>query len=218
MKSAVFLFFVIFLFNSCQPLSLDDEEGRGRDFKIDPAKGKENFKLPNLKGISGKEIVKKAIKEDCTKYRNSANFSILGDISPSKPLQNCLAKAIDEGLKPLCEDEEKAKELKRYYEKEGDEQAVREVEEYLFELEEIKYQTTEDIYFMADEFYDQCEEWNDEIEDYIDGGQANSIAERLMSRGGKLLVSSECHGFRRVLDSKARTACRNLDFSKIRRK
>ena len=95
--------------------------------------------------------------------------------------------------------------------------AFREVEAYLFELEDIKYQTTEDIYLMADEFYDQCEEWNDDIDEDIDEN-ANSVLERLLGRGGKLLVSSECHGFRRVLDSKARTACRNLDFSKIRRK
>ena len=89
MKSIILLVFVISLFNACKPVSLDDEEGKT---KADRAKGRENFELPDLKDISGKEVVKKAIKEDCTKYRNSASFSIFGDISPFKQLQKLLSQ------------------------------------------------------------------------------------------------------------------------------
>ena len=220
MKSTFLLFFAIFLLGSCKPVSLNENDRNPR--LTDLARGKNNFSLQNLKDISGKEIAKK-VSEDCTKYKNSNSFSILGDLSPFKKLQNCLAKAIDEGLKPLCEQEEQAKELKKYYEDRRDREAVKEVEEYLVDLEEIKYDTAEEIYIMSDEFYSQCEELKESLDKGIDRREhkkqnfGNSVLD-FLSRMGNVAVSSECNGFTRLLDSKARTACKTFDFSKINRR
>ncbi|MDE0091694.1 MAG: hypothetical protein OXN83_00220 [Oligoflexia bacterium] len=207
MRFITLVFFIIFIFSSCNPLSLDENgEGRRRDTTpFDPAKGTDNFSFPDLKDISGSEIIDKVMKFECANYRNARSFSIFGDISPFKKIQNCLAKAIDEGLKPLCEDEEKAKRLKEYHENRNDYDAVREVEEYLADLEEIKYDSTEEIFIMADEFYDQCTEWEDEIQEDIDE-KANSMLEKFLGRAGKLVTRTECQGFTRLLDSKARKA------------
>ena len=220
MKTIILLFCAIFLLNSCKPLSLDDEDGRDRDFEVDPAKGKENFSLPDLTDISAEEIVNKSMSGNCGDYRNASSFSIFGDKSPFKKAQNCLAKALDESLGPLCEDEKKAKQLLRIYEKERDEVAVQEVEEYLNDLEEIKYDTAEEIYYMADGFYEQCEEWDNEWEDEIDEAKEKDRRwyNKLLKRAGKMVVSTECQGFRRIADSRGRNPCLNIDFSRVERK
>ena len=215
MKPIISLLFVIFLFNSCNPLSLDEDERRKRDFKTDPAKGKTNYTPEDLKEISAEELLKKAFKEDCSKYKNVTSFSIFGDKLPIKALQNCLAKALDESTKEICIEEAKAKELKRHYEKRGEDQGVREMEEHLAEIEDIKYEVTEDIYSMADEVYDQCEELRDEIDAEMEE-KANTVFEKFLGRSGKFLVTSECQGFRRILDSRGRNPCRSLSLSKIR--
>ena len=216
MKAIILLFCAIFLISSCKPLSLDDDE----NFQVDPAKGKENFHIPDLTDITAKEIVNKSMSEDCSKYRNASSFSLFGNNSPTKALQNCLAKALDDGLGPLCEDEKKAKQLLRIYEKERDDEGVREVEDYLNDLEKIKYDTAEEIYFMADGFDEICEEWDSEWEDELDEAKAEDrhLLNKLLIRGGKMITSTECQGFRRIADSRGRNPCLLVDFSRLERK
>ena len=207
------LFFVIFLFSACNNFFTKDN---GKGSKVDPAKGEEDFNPQKIKPISAEEVLKNAFKGDCAKYKNVASFSIFGDKLPIKALQNCLAKALDESTKEVCIEEANAKEAKKYYEKRGDDQAVREMEEHLAELEEIKHEVTEDIYSMADEVYNLCEDVRNEIDDAMEE-RANSIVERFLGRTGKFLVTSECKGFSRILDSRGRNPCRNFDFSKMRK-
>ena len=220
MKTIILLFCAIFLLSSCQQFSLTDENEGEQDFKLDPAKGKENFTIPDLTEISSSEIVDKSLSGDCGEYRNASSFSLLGKNSPFKKAQNCLAKALDDGLRPLCEDEKKAKELLRIYEKERDDLAVREVEEYLKDLEEIKYDTADEIYYLADTFYDTCAELDGDWDDELDEAKREdrNWINKLFIRGGKMLTSSECQGFRRIADSRGRNPCRNVDFSRLERK
>ena len=219
MKLIGLLFFTFFLISSCNPLDLDEKgdrrdlRDRRSDFKIDPAKGKENFTFPDLKDISGSEVIDKT-KKGCENYKTSF-VSILGKYSITKPLASCIAKAIDDGLAPLCEDEEKAEELLKYYEKERDEVGIAEVEDYLYELEDLKYETADEIYYMADQVYDQCEEWEEDMDDGIE--DEDDDLQRFLRRAGKFITSSECSGLRRSIDHKARTVCKNFDFSKLDR-
>ena len=222
MKSTASLFFIAFFLSSCNPLNLDDKEGRERNFKVDPAEGKRNFTFPDLEGISGSEIVNKSMSESCANYRNASSFSIFGDKSPSKALQNCLAKAMDDSLRPLCEDEKKAKKLKRIYEEDRNYELAEEMEEYLYDLEETKQDTANEIYFMADQFYDQCAEWEDDLEEELDlkdeiKSDAKRLFEKFAVRGAKFLVSSECQGFSRVLDSRGRNPCISIDLYRLER-
>ena len=214
MRIITLLFCTAILSSSCNPLSLTEErDKRDRNpLSIDTAKGKDNFTFPELKDISAGEIISKA-KKNCKDYKTSF-FSVLGKHSLTRPIANCIAKAIDEGLKPLCEDEQKAKELLRYYERKDNEAGIAETEEYLADLEELKYETTDEIYYMADIVYDQCEEWEEDQEQGIE--DEDDTLQKFLRRAGKFLTASECGGLRRSIDHKARTVCKNLDFSKLK--
>ena len=212
MKSIILLSFVFLLMNSCNPLSLDEsDKNRKRDFKIDQAEGKKEFSLPDIKDISGSEVFQKTQKS-CKDYETPF-VSILGKGSLTRPIANCIAKALDEGLKPLCDQEEEARKALKYYEEQGDKTAIAETEEYLLDLEDLKYDTAEEIYALADVIDDQCDDWKDRQDKGIDN--ENKSGQKFLRRIGKFLTTSECGGLLRSIDHKARTVCRNLDISKI---
>ena len=196
------VFFTVF---SCTPISLDDKK-RG----VDRGVGERNFNVPGLKNISLDELRKKTLdRENCFNYQPCPGFSLLGKLSPSRPLQNCVCKALDEGLKPLCEEEAAAKELLKQYQNRRDRKGAEDVEEYLAELEIVKYEFVDEIYGIADEFDELEETALDEIEDRGKYDVTNILM--------RLGVKSELGSFTRTLDSKARTACRGqLDLSKIK--
>ena len=167
MKALSFLFLSIVFFSltSCNPFSLDDS----KEGKRDSAEGQKDFKPhPELKELDLKELKDKVFDGDCTKYKDHSTFSIFGKASPTQPLRNCIAKAVDEGLKPICEQEKQAKELLDHYTNQRNKAGVEETEEYLLSLEEAKYEMVDYIYEIADEFDKIAEDALDEINDHKD--------------------------------------------------
>ena len=213
MKSIIFLSFVFLLASSCNPLNMDDNKERKP--KIDLGEGKKEFSLPDLKDISELEKAAGESKKNCSDYETPF-VSILGKYSITGPIARCIAKALDEGLKPLCDQEEAAEKALQHYKKEGNEQGIAETEQYLNDLEDLKYDTAEEIYTMADVVDEQCEELLDDQEKGIDDAEKNWA--KFVRRIGKLATSSECGGLRGSIDHKARTVCRNFDISKIGRR
>ena len=215
MKIITLLFFSALLISSCNPLDLNEDgkkRDRKNDFRIDDVPGKDSFSLPNLRDISGAEVVK-STEKDCKDYKTPF-VSVLGKASIARPIANCIAKAIDEGLAPLCEDEEKAKKLLEYYEKENNDRGIEEVEEYLADIDDLKYDTADEIYLLADDIFDQCEEWDEDIKAEIEA--EDDWGDKLLRRTLKFVTNSECQGLRRSMDHKARTVCKNLNFSKLK--
>ena len=177
----------------------------------DISEDKNEFCLPNLKDISGSEVFQKTQKS-CKDYETPF-VSILGKGSLTRPIANCIAKALDEGLKPLCDQEEEARKALKYYEEQGDKTAIAETEEYLLDLEDLKYDTAEEIYALADVIDDQCDDWKDRQDKGIDN--ENKSGQKFLRRIGKFLTTSECSGMRQSIDYKVRATCKNFpDFQK----
>jgi len=196
---------------SCTPIDLNSKKKR-----VDRGVGEKDFDFPKLRNISLDELEKTLDRESCFSYQPCPSFSLLGTMSPGRGVRNCLCKAIDQGLKPLCDEEAKAKELLRYYQDKKDKEGIEDVEEDLRELESVKYNFSESIYEMADEINDLGERALDQIEKEREEEEVEGF-DFLWLTVRNLSVNSEFGSFTRVLDSKARLACRDsLDFSKIK--
>lgn len=216
--SIFFLFFISLNLSSCNPFGLDDDRPvitRDRD----RAEGERKFKLPDIKDIDLEEVRSKVFEGNCAEYKNAHSFSLLGDKSPLKDIRNCMAKAVDEGLKPLCDHEKELEYALEYYEKKRDRDKMEEIEELLIEVEESKYDMADELYAMADEFDEIQNELLDDVDEAFEDENDLSIFETILRGGTKIVTRAEIGGFTRVLDSRARRACAGqLDFSKIRKR
>ena len=205
-----FVFTVIFLFIACEGFDLDN--GRDRSPKKDSAKGSPVFELPEIEDLN--EV--RENKDECSNYENHTSRSVfLGKNSWANPIVNCIAYNVDNGLKPLCEAEELAKEA---LSKTRDDYYAEEIEIYLDELEYEKELFVDYIYDLADPVYDYCANVEDVIDDEIDEiRDSNSrIAGTLVGLGADVLINSECRRIYRVMESKANLACINLDFTSFK--
>lgn len=209
------IFFVSILFLSlsqCKPFSLDDENGN-RDKDKD---GKISDRLRDIDlSETGKDLL-----EDCTTHAHHVDFSL---IPGNKELQNCLSKAIDDGLKPLCDRE---KELKELLKNPGDNDRD-EIETELEIIEEEKYILTDDIYAIADTFDDLANEVGSRLGDRIDrqvdkadakDNWAKALGFEVVGVFTDMAITTELDSYTRLVDSKARRACSTINFSKIRSK
>lgn len=212
MKTLKFLFLFVLL-ASCQPLSLDKDRGDGEG-RRDEARGEKDFKLPNIEDIGLDEIRKKANSENCDEYDKHTCHSLVGKFSPLRPFRNCFAKALEESLKPTCELENQYKEALEYYEDEGDRDKVEEIESGLGDIEEQKYEVTDELYLIADEFDKLTEDMIGDIDDKEEEA-GNSIFEKFLAGGARVVTRTEVGSFTRCLDARARRLCSNIDFSKI---
>lgn len=211
MKKLLFLFVVSFGVTSCLPLSTPKKD-RDRDEYRDDAQGEPDYELPDIIDLEDPNEIIRQAKDNCEEY-DIPNPSIFGDLSITLPIRRCIAKAIDEGLKPICDQEREAKELLEYYEDQGDHRAVEELELYLHDLDEVKYDFVDQIYLMADDTHDLVEE----LEDKIDDESEDDLLETLKNTGLRLFVRSELSSITQILDHKANLACRGqIDFDKVR--
>lgn len=207
MKFFSFILFAIFAFSSCGPINLDDKRSRRKAGDSDDAGGE--LKLPTLKDIDLSETRRNL--KGCRNHKNYSSFSSLG---VTGGLQNCLAKALDDGLAPLCEETKKTNELIDHYEDEGDDESVEALEDHLLELEEMKYELADEIYAIADEFEKIEGKFEDKIAE--DEDEDDSISGVFIRGGLRIFNVSEVGGFRRVLDSRAKRACgRQIDLKRI---
>ncbi|MCY4321532.1 MAG: hypothetical protein OXC37_03890 [Bdellovibrionaceae bacterium] len=216
MKYFTLLIFSTFLISSCSPIDLDDRRDKRDRYRTDTAEGNIDFNFDPIEEISELEVAKKTLKEDCSEYKNVISLSILGNLSPTKGIRSCIAKFIDEGVKPICEQEKQALKQREYYENKRNEEAVYDIDEYLLYLDESKYDLTDDIFEMADLVDDQCEDFRDEIEEREDGDP--NFFENLGLNLIDLVGTSECRSIRQVLDTKGRNPCTSFDFSKSMRR
>ena len=209
----LFLIFCLSSFSSCTELSLlEDERGRKK-------RGPKRVDWTDTKDIDETELKKPEAYDlsKCWHYK-SGNLSLFGKLSLTSPIVNCIAQAIDKGLKPHCENKKKAKELLEHYKNKGEDEKAAAMEEYLLDLEETQYELADELYAMADEFDDIREELQDETARAI-GGDKPSGWDRIAINLGNIVIKDQVGSFVRVLDSRARLACKGqLDFSKIKRK
>ena len=189
---------------ACEPSSLDKK----RREKRDSARGEDKFKPPNK--INRKDLLKKlkGIRDNCAHHSSgSISFS-------TRALQNCMAKAVDEGLKPLCKQENETKQLVEYYKKTGEEEKADAARDYLQDLEDAKYDIMEELYTTADQFDDLQDDLEKSIDD-IRSKQENktSHSREMLISGLKVVSRFELSGFRYILNSRARLACKNQRIS-----
>ena len=192
---------------SCKPYSLDN----GREPRVrDDARGKTKFEIPDIEDIGLDEVRN---KEGCSDYENHTAKSVfLGENSYLNSIVNCIAYNIDKGLKPVCEQEELAREE---LDKTRDDRYAEEIEVYLEELEYEKELFIDHIYELADPIYKQCGDMEDEIDKDIDR-QTNAFGRAVLRLGSDVLFNSECRRVYRVMESKANLACIDLDFRSSR--
>ena len=198
MKALSLLALLLTSLVACAPSSLDKKR-EGRE-KKDSARGEDKFNPPNK--INRKDLLNKLkdIRKNCAHYDSGAiSFT-------TKALQNCMAKAVDEGLKPLCKQENETKQLVEYYKKTGEEEKEETAREYLLELEEAKYDIMDELYATADEFDELHAELEDEIEGI--GGEDKSHLGKVLISSLKIAARFELSGFRSILNSRARLACK----------
>ena len=160
---------------------------------------------PLVKNLNINELKEKGSARKCSKYSNSGSFSILGDASLLEPVRNCFAQSIDQGLKPLC-DQEKA--LKQALKTESEPVIQEEIEGELAEVEEAKYHIAEDLYYIAHEFELISEE---AVEDFEKERSDHDPWGNLINTLGSIFVKSEIGGFSRFLNSKVNNACRGVN-------
>jgi len=195
----------------CVPYSVDGGRDRRPPRVTDDNEGRPKFEIPDIEEIGLEEV--RNNKDKCQDYTNHTSRSVfLGEVSWANPIVNCIAYNIDKGLKPLCEQEERAKEELR---ETRDDRYAEEIEAFLSELEDEKELFVDHIYELADPIYDSCEDMEDQIETrYI----KNRVAKTSYNLLGDILVNSECRRIYRVMESKANLACVNLDFRSFNKK
>lgn len=151
--------------------------------------------------------------EDC-RYYNGGGFSLLGKSSPSLWLQNCMAKQIDENLKPLCDEEQRMRDaLEDCRRRKCDDEEL--LEEHLSAIEDQKYEIADGIYAMADESSNIADELRDKVDSSQRFGSSGKPIRRIFASLLNMTIDSEVGSITRVLDSRARVVCRNIDLSRI---
>ena len=194
----------LFIFISCKPIFFSiGSTGSGEPRYFNDDSGQDDFQGV-VEDLNIEELKEKGSAKNCSEYKNSGSFSLFGDASLTEPVRNCFAQKIDQGLRPLCNQE---KALKRELRDESDPGAIAEIEEELDEVEEAKYFIADDLYLIAADFDDIEEEASEDFEnERSDHDPWGNLANTL----GSLYVKSEIGGFSRFLNSKIRNACRGV--------
>ena len=211
--SFFFLPFLLLSLSQCNSFSLDGDD-KGKDDREDRSGDYDDDREQDI-DYSEK---RKDFLENCSEYENHI------DISPlelTKGIRSCLSKAIDEGLKPLCEQEEILKEQLKRAERNGDDIAAQDIEDDLLALEEDKYALADDLYDLADSFDEVGNAARDSTADTVDEAiegeddEADIFGWRLFGAVMNMGITVELDGFTRLVDRRARKACRTIDFSRI---
>ena len=213
-----FSFFLLALFLiSCNPFSLDDD-GRDRDRSDRDRDRRSDFRLPEIEELDLEDVKDKLSSRECYKYKGSVTPSLLDgvDLSPTKPLRNCIAYGIDKGLAPLCRYERELKEERAHWKNRGDEETVEEIDLLLEQNEEEKYEFADYLYTLADEV-DNLQAVTEEEIDKHDEEEDNSLGNRLGNSLIRLGVRSEIGSITRTVDARAHRVCSGrLDLDRIK--
>ena len=213
MKNLLSLFLLFFLAGalSCNPMEGDGSKGKRKgETKFDP----DAIRDIDLSAIK-KKVEEASRLENCAKYKSarSVSASIFGKYSAAAPIQNCIAKIMDEGLEPVCKKERELEELAE--EHKNNQSAVEDIESMRDEVALLKEEISEILYVMADAF----DETHSDIEDEIDGWSSDSALERLFSGMARVGTSSELGGTVRFVERRARKICfGNFSFDKAKDK
>lgn len=143
------------------------------------------------------DFEKPKLPKDCGDYESSTSVFrpssiFLGgkDKNPLSQGDNCILKAMDESLKPVCDEEKELKNLAEQYA--GDEKAMEEIEEHLAHIEDTKYDFADFFYDIADEMdkiADEGEEWvDDTFTDKIPNSLLHIFLTKELGAYGKLVA------------------------------
>ena len=143
------------------------------------------------------ELKKKGSGQECSEYKSSLSF--FGYKSIHEPIRNCLAQKIDQGFKPLCEQE---KALRRELQKEKDPVIQEEIQDQLVEVEEAKHHIYNNLYLIAANFDNLSEDFRGEKKS--DHNDIWIISNTLIN---SINVKTEIGDFTQFVNFKSRQAC-----------
>ncbi len=213
--SLIFILFSLVSLSSCSRINYNED--RKRDGKPIPRPDKEvpEFTLKDIKDLDLEEIQKKAkikVSSNCRDYESGVpSVHIVSDSiaklfkarNPLRSLKNCMAKAIDDSLKPLCQAEKNLDRLEK--EHKGNDQALDQIDEYRDNIEEAK-----------DIIVDQILDFADDIDDAY-GKEEDRLLDKNDGFGGKVLgtiTNMEFGSLSRFFEFKANSVCfGTIDFS-----
>lgn len=167
-----------------------DPEDRGKDKYDRPVK---EFEEPDISMKNCKEY-----KSNVTSFRCSDVVFGGGNNNVFRHLENCILKAMDKSLKPVCDEEKELEGLREEYK--HDEEALEEIEEDLAYIEDMKYDFADVFY----EFVDGIDEIGDEVEYEVDRRITDPITNTLIQICGP---TREVRSYSDVIARRARKLC-----------
>ena len=214
--------FLLLTINACDPF---EAKNSNRNGQRDDTAGEDEYIFDDIDDLLSDDPSQRdptAEESSCKDYKIGSINLIPWDDYPPNILQRCLAKALDDNLKPLCDEQRQMEEALKYYEDRGDEDKVEDIQENLEALKEVKYTFMDDLYDIADDFDDIEYSLRDDVNAAVDK-QAKDHAKdatwwRMLGTGANILLKDGVGGFTRVLDKRARKACRSqIDLEEFKR-
>ncbi len=204
--SIVFTLFLTLILSNCTGLNYTLPDNRSST-KRDKRDHKENdFKLEDINELDYDELGKVDIKQEgCASYNSGVpSFNLASDIvssladvkNPVTAYKNCMAKAIDDSLKPICENEKNLDALEK--ENRNNDEALDQIEQARYNLENVKESVIEQFYNIADGLDRLAQKSSDRILRKNDD---------LWGDLGDFIIQSEAGSFTSFFESKANSVC-----------
>ena len=193
------IFLCGFALLSCSKFNFGDDDKRYKD--PDGKRGTSRFDRDVL---PFEELKPDLFTKNCSGYQSDVRSFRFSDIlfgseknNPFRNAENCLLRAMDRSLKPVCNEEKILKEEL----KEGNysDEDIEEIEERLESLEEFKYEYADNFYEIAD----NTDEAYDIIQDGVDDKVTDGITNLLVD----MFVSREVRSYGDVIALRARKLC-----------
>ena len=217
--SIIFILLLLSL-SSCTRVNYNQEQNRIKQERSDDQNNDlPNFTLDEIQDLDLDELKDKIDlkSENCGDYKSiTPSLHIISDPifrffgtknNPIRSLKNCLAKSIDDSLRPVCEAEQRLNELER--EHRDDDLALAEIDQARYNVETIKYSVVDSLYEAADDLDRAYGKKLDKLLDKNSGSTGDII---------ELVLDTEIGSFVQFFENKANSVCLDtIDFRSRRR-
>ena len=213
--------FLLLTINACGPF---EAKNSNRD-RQDDTVGEDEYIFDDIDDLLSDDPSQRDSTADdssCKEYKAGSINLIPWDDYPPNILQRCLAKALDDNLKPLCDEQKQMEDALKYYEDRGDEDKAEDIRDNLEALKEVKYTFMDDLYDIADEFDDISgnlqEDLGHRVDKEVKDHPRDATWWKIIQSVGNVGIKDSVGGFTRVLDKRARKACRSqIDLEEFKR-
>lgn len=160
------------------------------------------------------QVFKDTIKdlEKCTGYKSNTPFiNLTGGLFGGAPekIKQCIDRALDNALEPMCIQKAEAEEAIEEYRKEDSlesERSIERLEEYIYSLEDIEYEAVDFLYDMADIVFEVSDDLLDEVDEYKDRHNNNPVT-TILGAIGRFVVKDNIETFGNYFEDKAKVIC-----------